>query len=113
MVCSPFRRRRASDTGWIRTMPPTSSELTQKPEVVLPELPDVVDRVLEHRNPLRAHAEGEATHLVRIVAAVSQDGGMHHAGAHDLQPAGPLGQPVRVRVFLWPVDVHLNTRLGK
>src|SRR2546423_4071198 len=65
-----------------------ASELAQEPDVVLPEQADVVDRVQEHGDPLRSHTEREAAHLVGVVTAVSEHGGMHHAGAHDLEPAG-------------------------
>ena len=40
-----------------------ASELLQEPQVVRPEVPDVVDRVHQHRDALRAHAEGEAGEL--------------------------------------------------
>ena len=45
------------------------SELPQEPQVVLPEQADVVDRVLEHQHPLRAHPEREPGHLLRVVPA--------------------------------------------
>src|SRR5690349_18979750 len=48
----------------------TRLKLPQKPQVVRPELPNVVDRMLEHRDALRTHAECEAAMLGRIVAAV-------------------------------------------
>ena len=49
---------------------------------------------LQHRDPLRAHAEREAADLRRVVAAVAQHRRVDHARAHDLQPAGALRQPV-------------------
>ena len=46
-------------------------ELLQEADVVLEEHPQVGDPVLEHRDPLDAHAEGEALHRLGVVAALA------------------------------------------
>src|SRR6266404_1684633 len=66
------------------------SKLPQKPQIIRPEMPDVVDAVLTDGNPFRSHAEGEAAEALGVIAAILQHGGMYHAGPHDLQPAAPL-----------------------
>ena len=50
-------------------------------------MPDVVNAVLQHRDPLRSYAESEAGVLLGIVAGAGQDPGMHHARAHNFNPA--------------------------
>src|SRR5215218_3058500 len=73
---SVFRRSTSfsdSSASRIRTgIGLSRSELPQEAQVVLPELADVVDRVLEHRDPLRAHPEREPTHHIRVVPPVPQ-----------------------------------------
>src|SRR5581483_11428486 len=81
------------------------SELLQKSQVVGPELANIVDGVGQHGHALGPHAEGEAGVHGRVVAAVAEHHGVHHARAGDLEPAGPLGEPVGVGVVLGPVDV--------
>src|SRR5712691_9525078 len=62
-------------------------KLSEKPQVVLEEKPDVVDAVLEHGDTLDPHAERPPRDLFRIVADVAQHLRMHHSGAEDLEPA--------------------------
>src|SRR5207244_6793771 len=71
---------------------------------------DVVDAELAHGNPLRAHAEGEAAEFFRIVAAIAQHNGMHHARAHDFQPAAALAQTAAFAAAVNAVHVHFNAR---
>ena len=76
---------------------------------------DVVDAVLEHGDALRAEAEGEAGVLVRVVADAGEDAGMHHAGAHDLDPAAVAADAA---TFALPVAGeavygHIHARLDE
>src|SRR5687768_5106489 len=67
-----------------------SAELLQEAKVVLVEETDVVDVVLEHRDPLDAHAEGEALDalgVVAVLAHVLEDVGVDLARAENLDPA--------------------------
>ncbi len=61
----------------------------------------VGDAVANHRHPVGAHAEGEAGELVRVVADVFEDRGVHHSAAEQLDPPSE-----RVRM-------HLSGRLGE
>src|SRR5262245_45989705 len=58
-------------------------ELGQEALVVLVEQPDVLDAVLEHRDPFDPEAEGEAGDLRRIVADLLEDRRMHHSRAAE------------------------------
>src|SRR5205807_8277532 len=88
-------------------------KLSQEAQVIGPELADVVDGVAQHGDALRAHAEGKAAELRRVVAAVAQHHRMYHAGAHDLQPARLLAQPAALAAADDAVHVHLDRRLGE
>src|SRR5687768_17313717 len=68
-------------------------ELSQEPQVVPVEEPEVVDAVAEHGDALRPHAEGEAAVLVGVYAAVHEHLRVDHPRAHDLQPACVLARP--------------------
>src|SRR5262245_15425959 len=106
------RRLRPSDAG-AKPESAKLSELLQKPQIVRPELADIVDVVVEHGDAFGAHAEGEAGVDGRVVAAVVQHHRVYHARAGDLQPAGALREPIGVWIVLWPVDVYLDRRLGE
>jgi len=67
-----------------------STELSQKPEIILKKQPDIVDTVFQHGDALHAHAEGEAGNFFRIVADEFENRRIDHAGAEDFQPAGPF-----------------------
>ena len=56
------------------------------------EQPDVGNAVAQHRDALRAHAEGEAGVALGVDAAVLEHRRMHHAAAEDLHPAGALAR---------------------
>ena len=45
------------------------------------------------RQPLDAHAEGEAAHPLRVVAHRAEDVRVHHPRAQHLEPAGLLAHP--------------------
>src|SRR5688500_14287675 len=61
-------------------------ELFQKAEVVLIEVPDVIDAVEEHRQALETHAEGVAAPDFGIVAHTGEHRGINHAAAANLDP---------------------------
>src|SRR5438132_8863421 len=62
-------------------------ELPEEAEIVVVEEPEVGEAVAQERQPIGAHAEGEAAHRLGIVAASAQHVRMDHAGAQDLEPA--------------------------
>src|SRR6478672_182465 len=113
--CSP-RRERRSAAGHRQT----SWELPEEADVVLEEDLNVVDAVLEHGEAIDAHAEGEATHFFRIVLNEAVDGGIDHARAEKLDPAGTLafraGATARGRAAAAAEnagDVEFDRRLGE
>src|SRR5437764_11810383 len=80
------------------------SELLQEADVVLVEDPQVRNAMLEHRDPLDSHPEGEPLHLlgvVSVLADVAEHVRIDHPGAQDLEPGVPLAdraaQAVRAR----------------
>src|SRR5262249_19489660 len=89
------------------------SELLQEPQVVRPELADVVQAVQQHRDSLRAHAEREAAVPLRVVAAVAQHHRIPHARAENFQPAGALAQAAPSAAADDAVHVHFDARLGE
>src|SRR5262249_35267688 len=91
----------------------STSELTQKPQIIRPKLPDVVNRVHQHRDPWRPHPEGEAAELSRVIAAIPQHDWMHHPRPHDLQPTGPLAQAASLATADDAVHIHFDARLGE
>src|SRR5581483_3882962 len=86
------------------------SELPQEGEVVFVEAADVRDPVLQHRDALDAHAEREAGVRLGVDAAVLEHPGMHHAAAHDLDPARPLAHGAALRAADEARDVDLGAR---
>src|SRR5439155_25595950 len=64
-------------------------ELRTKAPVVLVEEPEVLDAVAEDRDAVDAEAEGEALHLLGVVADGAQHVRMDHAGAEHLEPPPP------------------------
>src|SRR6185437_15930260 len=79
---SPRRARATTDTG------PSQRKLLQEPQVVLVEEADILDAPLEEREPLDADAKREAGVAFGVVADGFEHGGMDHAAAEDLDPAG-------------------------
>src|SRR5215470_19115897 len=88
-----------------------SRELSQEAQVVLEEQPEVVDSVLEHRDPLDPHAERPAGDYLGIVADVAQDLRMHHARTQDLEPAALLAEPAARAAADEAQHVDLGRRL--
>src|SRR6266851_4222023 len=62
-------------------------KLFEEAEVGFVEQADVIDVVLEHRDPLDPEAPGIAVPLLGIDAAVAQDLWMDHAAAPDFEPS--------------------------
>src|SRR6516165_5435312 len=89
------------------------SKLLQKTQIILPEPADVVDGVLQHDDPLHAHAEGEAGEMSGVITTVLQHHRMHHAGAHDFQPAGPFAQAATFPAANDAVHVHFDGWFGE
>src|SRR5262249_39744764 len=90
-----------------------TSKLLEKPQIIGPKLANVIDGVLEHGDPLWPHAEGEAGELVGVVAAVLEHHRVHHARAHDFQPASPLAHAAALAAADDAVHVHFDRRLGE
>ena len=86
-----------------RPSPVRPSELGQEPRVVLVEQADVVDPVPTHAEPLDAQAEGEAGHLLGVVAHGAEDVRVDHARPAHFNPA----------VAAVPEHVDLDARLGE
>src|SRR5712692_4412511 len=61
-------------------------ELAQEARVVLEKKLQVVDVVLQHRQPVHAHAERKSRHPLRIVLHKAVDRRVHHARAEQLDP---------------------------
>src|SRR6478672_9521207 len=87
-------------------------KLFQKPQVVLVEEPDVFHLVAQDRDTFDADAPGEAGVLLRVVADSLEDGGMYHAAAADLNPAGLLAHRAAGPVTLPAAQVDFRARLG-
>src|SRR6266581_2790701 len=63
-------------------------ELFKEAYIGIEEQPNIRNAVPQHRDPLGAHAPRVACVLLAIDVDVLQHGGMYHAGAQDLHPAG-------------------------
>src|SRR5699024_3056526 len=77
---------------------PELTELRQKAQVIVEEQTQVVHSVSQHGQPLHAHTEGKATIFFGVDAAHAQHIWMHHAAAHDFQPASLLAHTAAVAV---------------
>jgi len=86
--------------------------LLQEPEIVVPEVADVVDAEAQHGDALHAEAEGEAGKARGVVAAITQHVGMHHPAAADLQPTA-AAHPAASPLALEALDVELSRGLGE
>ena len=81
------------------------------------------DAVLQHRDPLDPHAEGEPLHLLRVVGLAADEAEhvrVDHPGAEDLDPAAALAQRVALAagehaaaVAAEAGDVDLHAGLGE
>src|SRR5215471_16548010 len=87
-------------------------KLFQKPQVVLVKEPDVFHLVSQDCDPFDADAPREAGVFLRVVANRLEDGGMHHAAAADLDPAGLLAHRAAGPVTLPAAQVDFRARLG-
>ncbi len=77
-------------------------KLLQKPEVIVVEQADVLDAVLQQRDPVDTETERPAGIAFGVVADRLEDGGVHHAAPAQLQP-GAVGT----------ADVELGRRFGE
>ena len=65
-------------------------ELAEEADVVFEVVAEVFDLPLEHGDALDAHTEGEAAVDFGIDAGGTEDVGVDHAAAENLEPAGTL-----------------------
>ena len=100
------RRDRQGETGLDRRR-----ELFEEADVVLEEEAQVLDAVLEHRDALDTHAQGETGVTVGIDAVQGQDIRVHHAASEDFKPSGSLAHIASLAVAEGTGDVHLGGRL--
>src|SRR2546430_4030332 len=101
-------RANAATRSWRAALPP-GGELRQEAHVAVEQQPDVGNAVAGHRDPVRAHAPGEAGVPLAVHPAVLEDGRVHHTGAEDLHPAGLLAR----RAARAPADLALHVHLGR
>src|SRR5579884_2711612 len=113
---------RSQASGTLISAPPPSPELLQEADVVVVEQPQVGNAVLEHRDPLDPHPEGEALDplgVVAVLAHVLEHVGVDHPGAQDLDPAlapaqaAPLAGGGHAAFAVKARDVDLDARLGE
>src|SRR6516225_10281236 len=97
-------------------------KLLQEPHVPLEEQLNVVYTVLQNRDAVGSHAEGEAGDYPRVVAVVLdelEDVGVDHAAAQDLDPAGGLagaagfGAALSASAADEATHHHLGARFGE
>src|SRR5581483_7095538 len=88
-------------------------ELFQEPDVVLVKKSDIVDIILEHRDPFHTHAESETCPLLRVHLAVLQNVRMDHPAAHDLHPTRLLADAASLALAEDAGDVDLGAGLGE
>ncbi len=67
----------------------------------------------QHGDALRADAGRETTIFLRVVTAVAQHDRMHHAAAHDLQPAAAFTHRAALAAAQKTLHVHFGARLGE
>src|SRR4051812_44592073 len=90
-----------------------SSELLEEAQVVLEEQPQVRDAVLEHLDPLRTHAEGEALVPLGIEPTVLEDDRVDHPGSEDGHPAAPAAGGTPGTPAHQALDVERDGRFGE
>src|SRR5882724_8706104 len=94
-------------------------ELLKEAHIVLEKDLNIVDAVLEHREAVDAHAEGEAADFFRVVIDEAVDGGIDHARAEELDPRGALAFRTSAAIRSagsaaeGAGDVELNRGLGE
>src|SRR5207253_9757559 len=64
-----------------------SFELLEEAQIVGVEEADILDAVLDHGDPLDAHAPGETRQARRVVAHPLEHARVDHAGTENLEPA--------------------------
>src|SRR5699024_2586759 len=115
-VCS------ASQVRGMRGMSDLRPVVLGEADVALHDVVHVGHPVAQHEDALDAEAEGEALVLLRVHAHGAQHGGVDHAAAAHLDPAGAAADPAaRIRLVVEAVprlageaaEVHLGARLGE
>jgi hypothetical protein len=64
-----------------------SRKLLQKPDIIFKKQPDILNPVLQDRDPLNAHAKSKTSIFFAVDATVFQDPGIHHATTENFHPA--------------------------
>src|ERR1700730_4925367 len=72
---------------------------------------DIVNAVLQHRNPLNAHAESKACMFLRIVPGHLKNTRVYHSGPKNFNPAGMLTDAAAASPTEHTGHVHFRTRL--
>src|SRR5216684_2152792 len=88
-------------------------KLSQEPHIALIEQLNIVDPVLQHRDPLHAHAKGEAADLLCIVAVALdefKDVRIDHAAAQQLDPSAHLAQTASLAAAFEARNRHIRAR---
>ena len=88
-----------------------SFELLEEAEVVLEIVAEVANLPLEHGDTLHTHSEGESAVLPAVDAGSFKDVRIHHAAAHDLEPAGSLAYVAALSAADVTAYVDLSRRL--
>src|SRR5215208_5370835 len=68
----------------------SARELVEEAHVRAHQLPHVADAVTIHGHPVQPEAHRIALEFIRVVAAIADDGRVHHAGAEERDPARAL-----------------------
>src|SRR5262249_9164073 len=92
---------------------PSFLKLSQKPQIVRPEMADIIDAVFAYGDALRSHPKGETAETRGVVAAVLEDRGMDHAGTHHLQPTPPLAHATPLAAAADAIHIDFDARLGE
>ena len=87
---------------------PLLFELFYETHVIFIEKSDVVDLVFEHCYTLNAQSESKTGLLFGINASYLENGGMYHAAAKDLDPAGSLAYSASLASALEAGHVHFS-----
>ena len=101
-------------------------ELFEEAHVARVEVADVGDAVLDHGDALDSHAKGEAGDLFGVVGVVSgvrscgaslgdggEDGGVDHAAAEELDPAGVFALAAAFAAAEDAGDLHVGAGFGE
>jgi len=100
-------------------------ELFEEAHIAGVEVADVGDAVEHHRDALDTHAEGKAGDLFGVVGVVGwvyfsalcgdggEDGGVNHAAAEELDPAGVLALAAAGAAAEDAADLDVGTGFGE